>query len=230
MGTIYILKDNTNQKEYVGQTVDFSKRMRNHFCSDLRIDRAIRKRGIENFIITKEDNIPDEFLDLIEIGITLSCNSLVPNGYNVKIGKDCLKYHPNKGGIREKKSRSVAGENNPMFSRKHSEETKQKISQALKGRKCPKRSGENHPLFGIHQSEEAKRKQSERMSGNKNPMFGKHQSDGAKDKISKANKGRLSGYKNPFFGKHHSETTKQKISNAQKAIHHSSQSVPLTRI
>jgi len=53
------------------------------------------------------------------------------------------------------------GELNPFFGRKHSDETKRKISEA--------KSGENHPMFGrifIH-SEETKRKISESLSGKK---------------------------------------------------------------
>ena len=43
--------------------------------------------------------------------------------------------------------------------RKHSEEAKRKISEAMKG--------ENHPMYGKYHSEEAKKKMSEAANGRK---------------------------------------------------------------
>jgi len=70
------------------------------------------------------------------------------------------------------------GENNPMhnkkrkrYSRQLSEETKQKISETLKGR---------------HFSEETKQKMSEVNKGEKNPFYGKHHSEETKQKIREA--------------------------------------------
>ena len=45
------------------------------------------------------------------------------------------------------------GENNPMFGKMHSVETRAKISGAL--------SGEKHPLYGVVRSDESKKKMSE---------------------------------------------------------------------
>ena len=44
-----------------------------------------------------------------------------------------------------------SGEGNPFYGKKHSEETKQKISNNRKG-KC---AGENHPFYGKHHNEES---------------------------------------------------------------------------
>ena len=67
--------------------------------------------------------------------------------------------------------------------RKASEETKQKISEALK----EKNAGENNPMFGKHHSEESKQKMSEAH---------KNMSEETKQKISEAKKGK----KHPLFG------------------------------
>lgn len=64
--------------------------------------------------------------------------------------------------------------------KKHSDESKKKISEAKKG--------EKHPLFGKHLSEETKRKMSEAQRGEKNHLFGKKLSDETKKKISEARK------------------------------------------
>ena len=81
-----------------------------------------------------------------------------------------------------------------------SDETKQKISNALKG----KMAGEQNPNYGNH-----------KLSGKNNPNYGKTMSDETKRKISLANTGRFVGKKSPMFGTHKSEETKQKLSNAR---------------
>lgn len=114
------------------------------------------------------------------------------------------------------------GIKNLSFGRKHSEETKQKISKSKKGKKTKPHS------------EETKRKISEKQIGNKNHRFGKICSNRGiplteehKNKISKKNKGRKSteeqlknrtqkGEKHGRFGKHHSEETKKVISEKLK--------------
>ena len=77
----------------------------------------------------------------------------------------------------------------PMSGRKHSEETKQILSDANKG--------ENHQMYGKNHTEETKLILSEGNKGEKNPMFGKTHSEETKLILSDANK----GDKNPMFGK-----------------------------
>ena len=102
-----------------------------------------------------------------------------------------------------------------------SEETKRKLSEALKGK--------NNPMYGKQLSEETKRKMSEAQKGNKN-MLGKHHSQESKRKISESLKGKilseetkrkmsesLKGNKN-MLGKHHTEETKRKLSEVMKNI------------
>lgn len=76
-----------------------------------------------------------------------------------RFGKD----NPNYGNIRteeskQKQSKSIAangghhGKLNPMFGRKHSAETREKISQRHKGKPSPMlgRKGEDSPMYGTH--------------------------------------------------------------------------------
>jgi len=76
-----------------------------------------------------------------------------------------------------------------MKGRKHSEETKQKISENRKG----KLTGKDNPFYGKHHSEEAKRKNAEAHTGEKNSNFGR------------------TGEQNPMFGRKHSEETIKKM-------------------
>ena len=62
---------------------------------------------------------------------------------------------------REQHSQRMMGEGNPMYGKPCSDERKENISKARKG-KC---TGENHWNYGKHESEETKRKQSEARKG-----------------------------------------------------------------
>lgn len=87
----------------------------------------------------------------------------------------------------------------------HSEETRQKISNALKeafkSEEVRKKLSKSQK--GKHFSEEHKQNLSESLKG-KNK--GNHHSDEAKRKISEA----MKGDKNPFYGRSHSEESKEK--------------------
>lgn len=90
----------------------------------------------------------------------------------------------------------VSGENNPMYGKHHSDETRKRMK-----------------VLNSHvASDELRKKRSENATGENNPMYGKHHSDETKKKISEA----LKGEKNPWYGKHHSEERNAKLSDALK--------------
>lgn len=96
MGIIYMIKNNKNDKRYIGQTTqDVQKRFRQHleaaylknrptynFC----LARAIRKYGIDSFQIGILAEVPDDDLDLVEAHYIDMYNTLAPNGYNMSPG------------------------------------------------------------------------------------------------------------------------------------------------
>jgi len=122
--------------------------------------------------------------------------------------------------------------------KRRSEETKRKISVALKGRRFSEETkrkmsnantGKNNPMYGKKLSEETKRKMSEAHMGEKNHFYGKKHTEESKRKMSEGNKGKThseesklkmsearKGNKNSFYGRHHSEESKRKISEANK--------------
>jgi len=65
-----------------------------------------------------------------------------------------------------------------MTGKKHSEETKQKMSAVKVGKKV----GLNHPMYGKHHTEEAKQKNSMAHIGENNAMFGKTHSTASNEK------------------------------------------------
>lgn len=112
--------------------------------------------------------------------------------------------------------KSISGENNPFYGKNLSDEHKQKISKANKGKifsieHCKKisesRIGINNPNYGKSPSEETRIKIS-------NANKGKIVSEETRKKLSEANKGLHTGTDNAFYGKRHSEETKEKIRQA----------------
>lgn len=113
--------------------------------------------------------------------------------------------------------------------RKHTKETKQKISNALSGESNPmygkipwnkgvscwseedkKRLSESHK--GKHTSPDTEFKVGE-MSGENNPFFGKKHTEKSREKIKLSKKGKHIGENNPMYGKRHNDEIKQKIGN-----------------
>ena len=132
-----------------------------------------------------------------------------------------LKYNDRGTEVRYISGHNSKGENNPFYGKKHTDETRAKMSESH-----PDVSGENGYFFGRHHTEKTKQKNSEAHLGKKlteehkkkisdgqkgenNRFYGKKHSDESKKKISE-NNGR------GHLGKHRSEETKKKISDAQK--------------
>lgn len=87
---IYQITNLINNKIYIGQTNNITKRWSNHKCNNdpnMIIARAIRKYGVENFkfeVLLR--NLSPEEANEKEIELIKIKNSLVPNGYNVATG------------------------------------------------------------------------------------------------------------------------------------------------
>jgi hypothetical protein len=89
-------------------------------------------------------------------------------------------------------SKRMSGENNPMYGkrgvecpwygRKHSVETKDKISKSL--------TGENHNFYGKTHTKKTKQKMSEIKKGENNPFYGRKHTEETKQKMKEAAKRR----------------------------------------
>lgn len=213
MGCIYLIQNTVNGKCYIGQTIrDAVKgRIRDHLNSTNNgsqlVKRAIAKYGKDAFTYEiLHDGIIPEFLDILEIEAIQKHNTLAPNGYNLDGGG-----HKNKvisDETRLKLSIATKGENHPMYGKKHSAETRQKMSNAHTG----KQAGEKHPNYGKALSAETRRKLSIATKGKNNPNYGKTHSKETRRKISESNKGR----RGTFTGKKHSAEARQKMSEYRK--------------
>lgn len=194
-GTIYKFRNLINDKVYIGQTIQERIRYNNHLCkchNKYPIDNAIKKYGIENFEYSILENcysltpveVKDK-LDILEINYIKQYNSTdKEKGYNLSIGG--------------KTTRDTTKQSNISKGHIVTEETRQKISIANKGRKitgewlqhireaAAKRRGKPANI-----SEEGRKRKSEKLSGSNHPMYGKHHTKEAKEKISKAHKGKV---------------------------------------
>lgn len=217
---IYMVTNRINGKRYIGQTIkSLERRKGSHISEALTVDdnshfhRALRKHEISNFdweiVATCDNRVKLNSLEIFYIGYY---NTFLGEGYNLNAGGNGnLGFSPS---VETRKKLSIAnsGENNPMFGRKQSDESKKKMSTAVTG----KRSGKNNVMFGKSHSDETRKKISavlvDKYKGEKSHLFGKCFSEGRKKRMSVAMRGKYKGEKSPMFGKHLSEETKQKIS------------------
>lgn len=189
---IYMYINKVNGKRYVGKTIDFNRRYKEHLEDNKSLlERAINKYGIENFdiIILCKDIEDKEELNELEKYYIQYYNTLANDGYgyNLAIGGN-------------------GGDVTSQWSEKRREEFRQKMSEITKGRpshmkgKC----GELHHQYGTHCTEQTKEKIRQANIGRKH-------TEEELEKMRIASKGE----NNPMYGKHHSDETKQKISETR---------------
>lgn len=156
--TIYMHKNKINQKVYIGQTSQpVEKRWKNGngYQRHPSFYSAIKKYGWDNFehIILKEGLTQEEANKLEKYYIDVYNAQDPKSGYNMLPGGS-----------------DVAGINNPMYGKHHTEEAKQKISYTAS-----------------HCSQKTKQKMSEsakkRVVRDGAPFQGKHLSEEAKEKL-----------------------------------------------
>jgi group I intron endonuclease len=188
-------------KIYIGITMNEpNKRWRNGkgYSYNVHFMNAINKYGWNNFIHeVMFTNISKSFAKKMEQKLIELYNSNNPQyGYNLTIGGDTniplvgekngmygrthtqeIKDRLKKQALERYKDKT----NHPMYGTHRTEETKQKLSKAHKG-KC---AGEKNYFYGKD------------MSGENHPMFGKSLTEEHRKKISEARMGKYRGENNP---------------------------------
>ena len=172
---IYMVENRNTGQRYIGQSIHIYQRWKEHTNfpnMSMRIDRAIKKHGADNFNLKVicELEQDDDLLNEMEKYYIWKFNTYQDkNHYNQTPGGD---FNPMKvPEIAKKNSEAKKG-------KKPSEEIKKKMSEA--------KSGENNPMFGEKHSEEARKKMSKAQSGENHPMYNKKHSEDAMRKISRA--------------------------------------------
>lgn len=154
---IYCLTNHVNNKRYIGQSIDIKRRISEHYCKPTNqvISKAVQKHGKDNFSYDIVELCDETKLDELEIKYIKQYDTHISNGngYNVD-------YGGNGTG-------------------KVSEETKNKISQAV--------SGEKNGFYGKKHTDEVKEKQKIAKKGNKNPFHGKKHTEKRNNDLRKKN-------------------------------------------
>lgn len=178
-----------NSKVYIGQSVDIYIRIRDHIHlletnkhTSKHLQAAWNKYGKENFLFEIIEECQREFLKDREqywMDQTKCIDNLF--GYNTfPATRSTL------GFVRSAEDR----ESNIKRQRgipKHTEESRKKISEALKGSKNHMWNiREKHPWFGKKHSKKTLRLMSERQKGENNPMYGKRASKETRKRMKEA--------------------------------------------
>ena len=162
-GIYKITRKDTGQS-YIGLSGNIEKRYyqhsRWHNMETSRIDPAMVKHGIDKFDLEIIEELPYDIPLLMqrERYWIAKYNTYEDDfHYNLTSGGEAPMYgRRHTDATKEKISKANSGENHPFFGRKHTPETKQKLSKLM--------SGENHPFFGCHHTESTRLKKSRKMS------------------------------------------------------------------
>lgn len=180
---VYVHTNRINNKKYVGQTSrSLEDRSGNNgvgYKKNPRFWRAIQKYGWDNFnheIIASE--LEKVEADKLEKKLIKKLKTQDKQyGYNITDGGDGVVGWEPSNEWRKKNSERNKGENNPMYGKRHAEETRQKQSFAKQG----KYDGSKNPMYGIHRY------------GKNSPNYGRSMSDEQKEKIRQTRMGKYSG-------------------------------------
>jgi group I intron endonuclease len=170
-GVIYMLCNKINSKVYIGQTIDFKQRMREHKVDkdEGYIHNSIRKYGWDNFdklILDKANN--KEELDTLECFYIDKFQS-IDFGYNLKDGGSHGLHSLNS---KQKMSMSAIG-------KPKSTSHKQKLAQSHLGKSCSdetkrrmsvSKKGEKHNMYHVLRSEETINRMREANRKNMKPV------------------------------------------------------------
>jgi len=183
---IYKATNNVNKKCYIGQTkFNIEIRKKQHSSNGFLLHNAIRKYGIDAFEWEVIDDTcqSKEELDEMEYHYIKQYHSHISEyGYNMTWGGDGIHGY------------------------KHTEKSKKKMSESLKGRLSGKNNpmygkiGKLHPNFGKKLSKETKKKLSESLKGKKHTKK-------TRKKMSESHKGKNNINYGKTGDKHHSSKT-----------------------
>ncbi len=130
MGIIYCIHNLSTGKKYIGQTVEkMQRRVARHFrtINETKISRAIQKYSKYNFVYGIVEEVEDRNLLDEREKYWIKFYDAVENGFNIKEGGKCARgYKQSQSSIEKRKEK--------LLGRPLSEEHKQKLSKAHKGK------------------------------------------------------------------------------------------------
>ena len=221
---VYIITNLINRKKYIGKrSCSCPIDQDTYMGSGVALKNAQKKYGIENFTKhilmvceTEEQAFQEEqkAIELVQADTNPQYYNIARGGFGgtnvINISKETRrklselrkgKNHPLYGKKHSEESKlkmSITkkqifiGENNPFYGKKHKLDTIYKISNSRKG----KYKGEVHHNYGKQLSEETKEKLREKLSGENSPNYGKKYCEKHRKNISNGRKGKNKGSNN----------------------------------
>ena len=184
---IYMYINKINEKKYVGQTVDFNRRHKQHikavesnkddYDKNTAIHRAMRKYGINNFeiIILKQNLNSQEELNYWECFYIKEYNTLCKNGMGYNLSSGGSYGNPYAGKTEEEMKEISKRKSESRKGMVFTEEHKKHISENSHMKNIP---SEQHPFYGKHHTKEANEK-------NRQAHLGKTHTEETKEQIKK---------------------------------------------
>lgn len=161
IGTIYCIRNIINNKMYIGKTLSFKRRRREHLYElrsgnhhNKHLQKSWNKYGEDNFSLCILLNLvcdSEEYLGIIEELFIRHFNTNNGEfGYNATTGGEGVSGYKHTQEELDKVSRALKGRVGTFLGKKHSEKTRADMSIKYKG------SGNG--MFGKRHSEDTKRK------------------------------------------------------------------------
>lgn len=189
---IYMIRNNVTGSIYIGQSVNIYGRWEEHLRAlrgdyhfNNHLQSSWNKHKESSFEFSIVEQCTEAALDDKEI-YWIDYYDSYKNGYNQTKGGGGVRGFKHSDETKQKISESTKGENAPWYGKQRSDVTKAKIGAASHDRWS---NPENHPMYGKKHSEDSKAKMSEVHKG-------KVLTDEHKEKLRAASEGE----NNPMFG------------------------------
>lgn len=137
--SIYKVENIVNGKIYIGFSQNFPQRKLAHIKlsnngSQTKFHRAIRKYGEDSFKwdIIFQGKVENDILNWAEPYFIREYNTFSNNGYNMTSGGE--KGAIQSDEVKKKRSESLSGSKHPLYGKKHTHHSKEKMSLAHKGK------------------------------------------------------------------------------------------------